>query len=715
MAPSLVRVAACALCQWALDFDGNRHRIAASIRAAKRHGARYRVGPELEITGYGAYDAFLEPDTEQHAFEVLAALLADDDLTCGIVCDVGLPVVHRGVRYNCRALLLDRRVVWIRPKQCLAVGGNYRESRWFAAWPHGRPLELFPLPAAVARICGQTSVPFGDALLVGRDATIAVEACEELFTVRAPNTEYWLAGADIVANASASHHELRKLRTRIELIRAATAKYGGAYAYANQCGCDGDRLYYDGAPLVCVNGEVVAQGRQFSLADVELVTAVIDLDAVRSFRAAQLSSAVQAAAAVCAQPPPLERIVVGFTFAEPPDPAARWPIQSPPLEPSYHAPEDEIRLGPACWLWDYLRRSGASGFFIPFSGGIDSAAVSCIVASMCRLVCDSIAAGDAQVRADAARIVGADADAVLSDPRRLANALLHTCYMGTAQSSADTRSRARRLAAAIGNYHVDLDMDAIVRAIVDVFAAVFGRTPVFRVHGGTQAENLALQNVQARLRMLLSYLMAQLLCWVRGRSGWLLVLGTANVDESLRGYFTKYDCSSADLNPIGSISKRDLRRFLTLCRSHFDWPVLQEFLDAVPTAELEPITSAYTQTDEADMGMTYDELSLYGQLRKVRRLGPVSMLEHLLRLWPHLTPTAVADKVKHFFRTYAANRHKMTTLTPAYHAEAYSPDDNRFDLRQFLYRTDWPWQFAAIDARVLESDAARAAGDASVA
>ena len=35
----------------------------------------------------------------------------------------------------------------------------------------------------------------------------------------------------------------------------------------------------------------------------------------------------------------------------------------------------------------------------------------------------------------------------------------------------------------------------------------------------------------------------------------------------------------------------------------------------------------------------------------------------------------------------------MTTLTPSYHAEAYSPDDNRFDLRPFLYSSRWPWQF----------------------
>ena len=44
------------------------------------------------------------------------------------------------------------------------------------------------------------------------------------------------------------------------------------------------------------------------------------------------------------------------------------------------------------------------------------------------------------------------------------------------------------------------------------------------------------------------------------------------------------------------------------------------------------------------------------------------------------------------------NRHKATTLTPAYHAESYSPDDNRYDHRQFLYNTAWPWQFKCIDA-----------------
>lgn len=37
---------------------------------------------------------------------------------------------------------------------------------------------------------------------------------------------------------------------------------------ANQKGCDGDRLYYDGCAMISMNGATVAQGSQFSLDDV---------------------------------------------------------------------------------------------------------------------------------------------------------------------------------------------------------------------------------------------------------------------------------------------------------------------------------------------------------------------------------------------------------------------------------------------------------------
>lgn len=61
----LVTVATCQLRQWALDFDGNCKRIIASIGVAKERGATLRVGPELEIPGYGCLDHFLEGELGQ--------------------------------------------------------------------------------------------------------------------------------------------------------------------------------------------------------------------------------------------------------------------------------------------------------------------------------------------------------------------------------------------------------------------------------------------------------------------------------------------------------------------------------------------------------------------------------------------------------------------------------------------------------------------------
>ena len=60
-------------------------------------------------------------------------------------------------------------------------------------------------------------------------------------------------------------------------------------------------------------------------------------------------------------------------------------------------------------------------------------------------------------------------------------------------------------------------------------------------------------------------------------------------------------------------------------------------------------------------------------------------------------PAKIAERVKNFFKYYSINRHKATTLTPSYHAESYSPDDNRFDHRPFLYDVRWPWQFQRIN------------------
>jgi NAD+ synthase (glutamine-hydrolysing) len=112
--------------------------------------------------------------------------------------------------------------------------------RYFSPWKGERIVEDFYLPRSIQKIAGQKKTRIGDALISTRDSCMGTETCEELFTPRAPGIGAGLDGCEIISNSSGSHHELRKLNTRIDLIREATLKAGGIYLYANEQGCSGD-------------------------------------------------------------------------------------------------------------------------------------------------------------------------------------------------------------------------------------------------------------------------------------------------------------------------------------------------------------------------------------------------------------------------------------------------------------------------------------------
>ena len=125
------------------------------------------------------------------------------------------------------------------------------------------------------------------------------------------------------------------------LTRVSFDQLGGIYLYANQQGCDGDRLYYDGCAMIAVNGKIVAQGSQFSLEDVEVVTATVDLEVVRAHRSVS-SRNMQAAEAER-----YYRVEVPFAlsagrFEEFEDVNSINLIATKPLEVHYHKPEEEI-------------------------------------------------------------------------------------------------------------------------------------------------------------------------------------------------------------------------------------------------------------------------------------------------------------------------------------------------------------------------------------
>eukprot|EP00019_Armaparvus_languidus_P007003 CAMPEP_0168602046 /NCGR_PEP_ID=MMETSP0420-20121227/13806_1 /TAXON_ID=498008 /ORGANISM="Pessonella sp." /LENGTH=643 /DNA_ID=CAMNT_0008640573 /DNA_START=344 /DNA_END=2272 /DNA_ORIENTATION=+ len=582
----------------------------------------------------------------------------------------------------------------------------------------------------ISKKSGQHCVLFGDAVVEALDCSVGCETCEELFTPDSPNINLALNGVEIVGNGSGSHHELRKLKYRVDLMATMTKKNGGIYLYANQRGCDGGRLYYDGTAMIVCNGAVIAMGEEFGFRDVEVITATLDVDSVRAYRGSINSHGAQANSA-----PRVPRVQLRVALAVAPttDSCLTRPLRNREYVPC----EEEIARGPACWLWDYLRRSKLSGFFLPLSGGADSSAVAAIVGCMCQMLFEVIDGHEeayaAHVLEDLRTVVGT-VDGVddwkPKDAREIASKVFYTCYMGTKHSSDATRQRAADLAEEIGASHLDANIDDIVAQFGGTYVrgdirgtGVFTemKIPQFKSQGGSSVENLALQNIQARTRMTFGYMLSQLLPWSLGRRSGLLVLASANVDEALRGYLTKYDCSSGDLNPIGAVSKRDLAAFLDWAVDALGYKTLRLVRQAPPTAELEPRSDTYEQVDEVDMGMTYGELSEFGRLRIEQRCGPLSMFERLmcscsdepvsfsadtttnsgaaggLSQLNTLEPRELAKRVKRFFFYYGINRHKATVLTPSYHAESYSPDDNRYDLRPFLYNSKWQWQFDAID------------------
>ena len=109
---------------------------------------------------------------------------------------------------------------------------------------------------------------------------------------------------------------------------------------------------------------------------------------------------------------------------------------------------------------------------------------------------------------------------------------------------------------------------------------------------GGNLGSLTESNIKARLRMVTLYAFAQ--------SRNLLVCGTSNRSEYETGYFTKYGDSGVDLMPLAGLLKRDIRAMAR------ELNVPERIITKAPSAGLYE-----GQTDEGDMGFTYDVLDEY--------------------------------------------------------------------------------------------------------
>ena len=660
------------------DWEGNWKRIFASLCKAKELGACYRLGGELEVCGYNCQDHFYELDTLKASWQVLEALLSAWEHYSGVVVDVGMPVLHHGKTFNCRVLALDGRILVIRPKCCLAESGVYRESRWFSVWDLERDLEEFILPASTVAIVGQTSCPFGVALVDFDDCCIGNEICEELFASVQVNSLLFECGAELVLNGSASVFECGKLSRKRRMIQEVCCRNSGFYAYCNLSGCDGERVLFDGC-CFCVgsSGEFIVEIEPFSWKLVQVKCLTIDLDAFHASKSRNMRSEKSLFRVK------IPRIRVGRSLCN-----SELPISAAVL-PTEMEEMEEYGKAASFWLWEHLWKSGASGFFLSLSGGVDSACVLALVHSMCTSIVENLDELHVSDFVQENSIDSSSANSVM-------NGLMHTAYLETLCNSSESKQRAKALANALGNWHVELNFQKAIYLILKIVAAVLGIFVTFDRHSRT------IENLQARLRMVLAYLLAQLIPFARNKKhSFLLVLASANVQESAVGYFTKYDCSSADLNPIGSLCKGQIYIFMRFFGEHgvpgesCTRQIIRDVCNATPSAELRP---GEQQSDEQDLGLSFGDVEFLTQLVFVQRKGFASCIEAFKEAHKPI------ELVQRFFYLYTRNRHKQTTLTPSFHATTLSLDDNRYNLRPFLYKNP---SFTFISPAVLQSFASQ--------
>jgi NAD+ synthase len=207
----------------------------------------------------------------------------------------------------------------------------------------------------------------------------------------------------------------------------------------------------------------------------------------------------------------------------------------------------------ATWLRERAHAAGARGFVVGLSGGIDSA----LVTALCH-------------RAIPQRVVG----------------VLLPCYSHP-QDEADARLAAKAAEVPAVTVNLDAAFDALTTSL---HAAIKGLPTSPGVVDIKQQMPEA--NIKPRLRMASLYFIANSLNY--------LVAGTGNRSELYLGYFTKYGDGGVDVLPIGGLLKSEV---VAMAR---ELGVPASIIDKPPTAGL-----WMGQTDEAEMGFSYDMLEAY--------------------------------------------------------------------------------------------------------
>lgn len=626
----LIKVAAAVLNQTPFDWDGNKARILAAIDEARRQGASVLCLPELCITGYGCEDEFQSPGLQATAQQVLMEIVP---ATKGLAVSLGLPLeFHHGL-FNAACLAVDGQIAGLVAKRFLAGDGLHYEPRWFKPWPSGQRAEV--------NIAGR-GCPIGDIYFELSGIKIGFEICEDAWVASRRGSESALHGVDVILNPSASHFAFGKHAVRQRFVLEGSRAFGVSYVYSNLLGNESGRIIYDGGALIASGGQLRAAGPRFSFADMVVTSTQVDIHETRMQRSRSGS------------------FVPSFRTD---DACVSVPFEFPELEPvtqpsvvswesSSYLKEEEFARAISLALFDYLRKSRSLGFVVSISGGADSAAVSSLVGLAVTFGVRELSLPKfLEKLAYLKRVQSATTE------REIVSELLSCVYQSTENSSDTTRNAARGVAQALGAQFLEFNVDKLVKDYVAMVSGAIGRPLSW------QTDDLALQNIQARVRSPGVWMLANL----RGA----LLLSTSNRSEAAVGYATMDGDTSGGLSPIAGIDKAFLRHWLRWLETHgpvgaSPIPALQAVNEQAPTAELRP--SSYKQTDEQDL-MPYELLDAVERAAIRDKLMPLEVLQRMRSQFPQYTVAELGGWVERFFRLWCRNQWKRERYAPSFHVD----------------------------------------------
>lgn len=643
---SQIQIAAAAVNQTALDIEGNVNRIKAAIRMAIDRDCKLLCLPELCVTGYGCEDVFLSSGFRADTLNAVADLVED---VPELVVAVGFPLEFEGEIYNACALLANREILGIVPKQNLARDGLHYEPRWFRAWQAGR-VESFQFL--------DRHIPIGDLIFEIGGCRIGFEICEDAWVQDRPVHHLVQRNANLILNPSASHFAFSKNEIRKQLIRDAVEAYDIGYVYANLLGNEAGRAIYEGDTYIASNGRFLKSGRRFSYSDIEITVAEIDIPTASLAKNDENQSN--------------DRVVeCGFAWgamsnnrshdAHPDQPQIITANSSTPSdfewENSDHLKEEEFTRAISLGLFDYVRKSRSRGVVISLSGGADSAAVTCLSRFMLQLAIDDIGIENVQSRLSYLRGIEA-----ANSLESLASELICTAYQSTQNSSEITRNAALEVAEGNFTRHYELDVDALVEGYKTIVSDAIGRDLNWTT------DDIALQNIQARTRSPSIWMFANI------RNA--LLLSTSNRSEAAVGYATMDGDTSGGLAPIAGIDKAFLRHWLVWLEKHGPngvgaLPFLKSVNEQQPTAELRP--QASKQTDEDDL-MPYSVLDFIERAAIRDKLMPREIVDLLCHEFTFANRDQNIQWVKTFFQLWCRNQWKRERYAPSFHLDDESLD-----------------------------------------